>query len=66
MSFSIHYKFSSMCPYVAINIYNKLLPDAVENQNDYSFNTSNKYLQIIIHECSHLKLIFCRYNSEVS
>ena len=42
MSFSIHYKFSSMCPYVAINIYNKLLPDAVENQKDYRYSSGNK------------------------
>ena len=41
MSFSIHYNFSSMCPYVAINIYN-YYPDAVENQKDYSYNSSNK------------------------
>ena len=42
MSFAIHYNFSSMDPCVGINIYNKLLMDAVENQKDYSYNSSNK------------------------
>ena len=42
ISFSICYNFSSMCPCVSINIYNKLLMDAVENQKDYSYNSSNK------------------------
>ena len=42
MSFSIHYNFSSMYPCVGINIYHKLLMDAVEIQKDYSYNSSHK------------------------
>ena len=33
---------SSSSPYVSFNIYNKSLMDAVENQKDYSYNSSNK------------------------
>ena len=33
---------SSISPYVSFNIYNKSLMDAVENQKDYSYNSSNK------------------------
>ena len=42
MFFSIHYNFNSMCPCVAINIYNKLFMDAIKNQKDYSYNSNNK------------------------
>ena len=35
---------SSISPCVDSNIYNKLLMDAVENQKDYSYNSSNKLL----------------------
>lgn len=38
-----------MDPCVGINIYNKLLMDAIENQKDYSYNSSNKLPQIRIH-----------------
>ena len=49
MSFSTHYNFSSMCPYVAINIYDKLLTWCSRESKEYIFNTDNKYSQIIIH-----------------
>ena len=42
MSFSIRYNISSMYLCVGINIYSKLLMDAVEIQKDYSYNSSNK------------------------
>ena len=36
MSFSIHYNFSSMCPCVGINIYNKLLTWCSWESKDYN------------------------------
>ena len=57
---------SSSSPCVDINICNKLLMDAVENQKDYSYNSSNKLLQNYNPLILPFKMIFYLYIIEVS
>ena len=57
---------SSSSPCVDINICNKLLMDAVENQKDYSYNSSNKLLQNYDPLILPFKMIFYLYIIEVS
>ena len=42
MCYSIHYHFSGMCHMLVLIFIKKYYPDAVENQKDYSYNSSNK------------------------